>query len=156
MLIPPLIVRDSAFPFVKWLIKPYTNATLTPKQNYFIYRLSLARMAIEGAYGQLKGRWRILMRKSERSPEEVKVYTLACMVLHTICLENGDTIPKQLDPRTNHYTNEKRDHRELQEILHIGLSQRRPFDHQGNSPAAKIRAALATKCVAEKESAQEK
>ena len=113
-------------------------------------------MVIEGAYGQLKGIWHILMRKSESSPEEVKVYSLACMVLHNVCLENGDTTPKKLDPSTNHYTNEKRGRRELQEILHIGLPQRRPFDHQGNSPAEKIRAALATKFWAEKESAQEK
>ena len=52
--VPPLILGDSAFPFQTWLIKPYTNAVLTPKQSYFNYRLSRARMATEGAYGQLR------------------------------------------------------------------------------------------------------
>ena len=28
--VPPLIVRDSAFPLRTWLMKPYTNAALTP------------------------------------------------------------------------------------------------------------------------------
>ena len=92
--IPPLIIGDSAFPFEKWLMKLYTNAVLTPSQRYFNYRLSRARMVVEGAYGQLKGRWRILMRKSESAHTEVENYTLACMVLHNICLEMGDTIPK--------------------------------------------------------------
>ena len=60
----PLIVVDSAFPFQKWMMKPYTNAVLSEKQKYFNYRLSRARMVTEGAYGQfMKGRWRILLRK---------------------------------------------------------------------------------------------
>lgn len=28
--VPPLIVGDSAFPLRTWLMKPYTNAALTP------------------------------------------------------------------------------------------------------------------------------
>ena len=51
----PLILGDSAFPFKPWLMKPYTNAVLTPKQRYFNYRLSRARMTTEGVYRQLKG-----------------------------------------------------------------------------------------------------
>ena len=65
--IGPLIIGDSAFPFKPWLLKPYTNAVLTEKQRYFNYRLSRARMVTEGAYGQLKGRWRVLLRKNERT-----------------------------------------------------------------------------------------
>ena len=58
--IPPLVVGDSAFPFTTWLMKPFTDAVLSEKQRYFNYRLSRARMVTEGAYGQLKGRWRVL------------------------------------------------------------------------------------------------
>ena len=35
--IQPLIVGDSAFPLRSWLLKPYTNAVLTPQQHYFNY-----------------------------------------------------------------------------------------------------------------------
>lgn len=70
--IPALIVGDSAFPMQTWLMKPYTNATLSPKQGYFNYWLSGARMVTEGAYGQLKGRWRVLLRKSESNKEYVR------------------------------------------------------------------------------------
>lgn len=75
--VPSLILGDSAFPFQPWLMKPFTNAVLTPQQHYFNYRLSRARMVTEGAYGQLKGRWRVLMRKCESPPETVCMTTLA-------------------------------------------------------------------------------
>ena len=77
---PPLILGDSAFPFDSFLMKPYTNAILAKQQRYFNYRLSRARMVIEGAYGQLKGTWRFLLRKSESNLHGTKIATLACMV----------------------------------------------------------------------------
>ena len=52
-------------------------------------------MVIDGAFGQLKGRWRAIFRTNESSPAEVKMATLACMVLHNICIEKEDTIPKK-------------------------------------------------------------
>ena len=42
--VQPLTVGDSAFPLRSWLMKPFTNAVLTPQQHYFNYRLSRARM----------------------------------------------------------------------------------------------------------------
>ena len=62
--IPPLIIADSAFPLRTWLMKPYTDAVLSPQQKYFNYRLSRARVVTECAYGQLKGRWRVLYKKN--------------------------------------------------------------------------------------------
>ena len=73
--VPSLIVRDSAFPFCTWLMKPYTNAVLTLQQRNFNYRLTQARMVTEGAYGQLKGRWRVLFRNCER--DQVRITTVA-------------------------------------------------------------------------------
>ena len=87
--VPPLVLGDSAFPFQTWMMKPYGNADLTPKQRYFNYRLSRARMVTEDCYGQLKGRWRVTLRKNESSKDEVKTTTLACMVLHNICIDRG-------------------------------------------------------------------
>ncbi|CAB4021662.1 Hypothetical predicted protein [Paramuricea clavata] len=105
--IPPLVVADSAFPFTTWLMKPFTDAVLSEKQRYFNYRLSRARMVTEGAYGQLKGRWHVLLRKCESSSEKVRINVLACMVLHNICLTQKDTIPKKLDLSVDPSTNEK-------------------------------------------------
>lgn len=95
--VPPLIVGDSAFPLRSWLLKPYTNAVLTPQQHYFNYCLSRARMVTEAAYGQLEGRWRVLFRKNESSRDQARITTLACMVLHNTCIMQGDVISTKLD-----------------------------------------------------------
>ena len=95
--VPAIVLGDSAFPFQTWLMKSFSNAVLTPKKRYFNYRLSRARMVTEGCYGQMKGRWRVTLRRNESSKEEVKTTTLACMVLHNICIDRGETLSKQLD-----------------------------------------------------------
>ena len=81
--INPIILRDSAFEFHPWIMKPYTNSVLTKEQRNFNYRLSRARMVI-GAFGQLKGRWRVLLRKCESTTHTVKIMGLAAIVLHNV------------------------------------------------------------------------
>ena len=90
--IPPLILGDSAFPHHSWLQKRYTHANLNEQEEYFNYRFSRGRMVAECCYGQFKGRWRILYRKSECHPETLKSIILACIVLHNICIDKGDAI----------------------------------------------------------------
>lgn len=104
-----LILGDSAFPLQSWLMKPYTNAVLSKEQRNFNYRLSRARMVTEGAYGQMKGRWRVLLRKSESEVDQVKTTALACIVLHNICIDKGETLSKKLDLTLDPLTNERRD-----------------------------------------------
>ena len=91
--VPPIILGDSAFPHHTWLQKPYSHAVLTEKESNFNYRLSRGRMITECAYGQLKGRWRILYRKSESTPDTMKDIVLACIVLHNICIDKDDCLP---------------------------------------------------------------
>ena len=50
-----------------------------------------------GCFGQLKGRWRVLLRRCECSQENTKKAALACIVLHNICLEKGDAITREMD-----------------------------------------------------------
>ena len=148
VLVPPLVVGDSAFPFQPWLMKPYGNAVLTPEQRYFNYRLSRARMVTEECYGQLKGRWRILLRKCEGSKEEVRVATLACMVLHNVCIDRGDTISKKLNLTVDPVTNQRRDRQQICELLQMTSCEKiRDSSHQANV----IRDALAAKLLLEKQ-----
>ena len=112
--VSPVIVGDSVFQFS-------TIAILSQEQRYFNYRLSRARMVTEGAYGQLKCRYRILLRKCENSPEYLKTMTLADMVLH-ICLDLRDTISHKLDLTLDPTKGERRDRDTIKALLHICLS----------------------------------
>ena len=126
----------------------YTNAKLTPKQRYFNYRLSRARMVTKGAYGQLKGRWRVLLRKCDSCPDEVKVVTLSCMILHNICISQGDVMPKTLDISIDPETLRRRDSSEIRNILHMTESQK---GHDNDYGACQIRDRLADSFWQEKE-----
>ena len=99
-------------------MKPFINAVLTPQQRFFNYRLSRGRMVTEGAYRQLKGRWRSLLGKCESRPEEVKLTSLACIVLH-VCLDRGDPISKKLDLTRNPSTGELRDRPTIRRLLQM-------------------------------------
>ena len=124
VLVRPLVVGDSTFPFQPWLRKPYGHTILTPKQRYFNYRLSRARMVAEEFYGQLKGRWRILLRKCKSSKEEVRASTLACMALHNICIERGETISTKLNLTVDLIANQRQDREQIRELLQIHLVEK--------------------------------
>ena len=113
------MLGDSAFLHHTWLQKSFTCANPTDKQSYFNFRLSRARMVTECAFGQLKGRWRVLYRKCEASQESLKINILACKVLHNICIEKGDLITQNLDFPYESVTNRNRSPGELRGILHM-------------------------------------
>ena len=144
----PLILADSAFQLKPWLMKSYTNTKLADKERYFNYQLSHARMVTECAYGQLKGRWSILMRKSESFLEEVKMTTLACVVLHNICISKGDTLPRTLDVTIDPNTNRRRESSENRDILHM-MDPSRPRNCKKG--ASRVRDTLANSFWLEKQ-----
>ena len=142
-----MIVGDSAFPLKPWLLKPYTHAVLTTRQRYFNYRLSMARMVVEAAFGQLKGRWRVLFRKNESSPTEVKMTALTCVILHNICIEKEDTISKNLDLTIDQTTNTRASRQRIRELLHMTECRKHK---DKNSKAKAVRNALRQKLWKEK------
>lgn len=103
--------------FATWLMKPCTNASPTLQQRYYNYRLTRARMVMEGAFGQLKERWRVLLRRCECSQENTKTAALACVVLHNICLEKEDTMTKKMDLAIDPKTGNWCDRTTIRELL---------------------------------------
>ena len=59
----------------------------------------------------------ITERKMANSIKEVIAVTLACMVLHNVCLERGETMSKVLNLTTDPVTNQRRDRERIWELL---------------------------------------
>jgi hypothetical protein len=51
------------------------------------------RMVVERAFGQLKGRWRILSKEVNCTDlERITKIIHACCILHNICIDKGDLL----------------------------------------------------------------
>ena len=103
-----------------WVIKPYGDVILNEQKRYLNNRLSRERIVTEGAFGKLKGRWRVLSKKCESNPETLKRFGLASMVLHNICIEMRDVIPRNIDLTSDPSSNKRsRPRHELREVLQM-------------------------------------
>ena len=88
---PLFILGDSAYPLMTWLMKLFThNCMLSDQQKTYNYRTSRARIVVENAYGQLKGRWRRLIKKNEMDLRNIPIVISACCVLRNMCEIHGD------------------------------------------------------------------
>ena len=65
--------------------------SLTNQQKGFNYHISSGRVAIERAFGQLKGRFRRLLNKFEAADFTLLCHSIVCAAaMHNLCIENGD------------------------------------------------------------------
>ena len=69
------------YPLLPWLMKAFPDTgNSSRQQKIFNYRLSKARVVVEHSYGKLKGRWRCLLKRLDRSSgifaSEVQEYLL--------------------------------------------------------------------------------
>ena len=76
-------------------------------------------MVTEGAFGELKGSWRILSRKCKSTVSTVKAVTLACVVLHNLCIERGDVTLRHWDITNVPERNERRPTELVRDMLHM-------------------------------------
>lgn len=71
-------------------MKPFPDrGRLTPEQRKFNLKFSTLRCVVERAFGMVKSRWRIVMKKIEQKTTTLKKTVIAACVLHNICIERG-------------------------------------------------------------------
>ena len=97
-------------------MKPYGNSDLTRKQSYFNYRLSRARM---GWFFKENAKVAVMERKCESSRDAVRLATLTCIVLHNVCIDQGDSISKKLDLTLDQVTQERRNRVDIRDLLQM-------------------------------------
>ena len=89
---PYVLVGDAAYPCRPWMLAPFKGHKdgLTREQYNWNYVQSSTRMCIERAFGMLKGRWRILLKRVDVHLKNVPELVTTCLLLHNICIIFGD------------------------------------------------------------------
>lgn len=92
--VKPLLVGNSYFNLMPWLMKPYAQApNVTSSQSTFNEALGSAREKIVQSFGLLRGRWRCLQETLKEDTFRVPTTVIACCVLHNLCIDLGDDAP---------------------------------------------------------------
>ena len=80
--LPFVILGDEAYPLLSYLMRPYPRRHRTECRRLFNYRLSRGRRVVESAFGILAGKWRILNKPIETSPNMADRIVKRICVLH--------------------------------------------------------------------------
>lgn len=75
-----------------WMLAPYKGHKdgISRNEYYKNFVQSSTRMCIKRAFGMLKGRWKILLKRVDMHLRNVQDLMSTCMVLHNICIIFGD------------------------------------------------------------------
>ena len=88
--LPFVMLGDEAHPLLSYFVRPYPRRQLTESRRQFNYRLSSGRRAVESAFGILAGKWRILNKPSETSPDMAdKIVKYVCVLHKTVIDREG-------------------------------------------------------------------
>ncbi|MBC8083259.1 MAG: aldehyde dehydrogenase family protein [Hymenobacter sp.] len=90
---PYALVGDAAYPCRPWMLAPFKGHKdgMSRDEYHWNFVQSSTRMCIERAFGMLKGRWRILLKRVDMQLKNVPEMVSACLVLHNICIIFGDS-----------------------------------------------------------------
>ena len=131
---PFALVGDAAYPCRPWMLAPYRGHKdgLSREEYHWNFVQSSTRMCVERAFGILKGRWRILLKRIDLHLKNVPELVSACLVLHNICIIFGDDFWKAEWMQ------------EATDTVHDGLAQTRGTRQTANERLAVANHALHT------------
>ena len=91
---PYKLIGDAAYPVRPWMYCPFKGgkAALSGKAANWNFIQSSTRMCVERAFGILKGRWRLIMKRSEVPLRNMPDIVATCIVLHNLCIVNNEGI----------------------------------------------------------------
>ena len=91
-LFPYTLVDDVAYP-CHWMLAPFKGHKdgLSRDKYHWNFVQSSTRMCVGRAFGMLKGRWRILLKRVDVHLKNVPDLVSTCLVLHNMCIIFGDT-----------------------------------------------------------------
>lgn len=95
--LPYKLIGDAAYPMRPWFYSPFKGEKegLSRSKSHWNIIQSSTRMAVERAFGILKGRWRILLKRIDMPLEHVPDLVTACICLHNLCIIHGDEFDMQ-------------------------------------------------------------
>ena len=93
---PYKLIGDAAYPVRLWMYCPFKGGKTTLSGNKTNWNLnqSSTRMCVERAFGILKGRWRVIMKRCEVSLRNLPDIVAICVVLHNLCIVTKKCIEK--------------------------------------------------------------
>lgn len=76
-----MIIGGPAYRLLEWVLKDYTRSVSADKESFNVY-LNSSRVKVEHAFGRLKGRWRILLKRIDLNHQFVPQIVAAACTLH--------------------------------------------------------------------------
>jgi hypothetical protein len=86
------LIGDVAYPMKPWFYSPFKGEKegMSRAKAHWNFIQSSTRMAVERAFGILKGRWRIILKRIDMPLKHVPDLVTVCICLHNLCIIHGD------------------------------------------------------------------
>jgi hypothetical protein len=97
-LLPYKLIGDAAYPVRPWIYCPFkggVDVSLPAYKAHWNFIQSSTRMCVERAFGILKCRWRIIMKRMECPLKYVPDVVASCIILHNICIISADVFDRE-------------------------------------------------------------
>ena len=82
--------------------------------------------------------FRVLFHKCESNKETVQLYGLACVVVHNLCIERSDLVPRKFDLTSDQTSNKSLSPEEARDALALRNMNQKFFEVNRKSQALKV------------------